>query len=140
MAYFGEYFYTLDASNRIILPSRFREPLGSEIILFKANEGCLFIYDMPTFEQITAPLSAMTKTDAGRQMVRRFYSDASPASLDRSGRLVVPADCIEHASLKDDVVVLGAGNRIEVWDKAAYEASVGDKAALGFDAYPEISF
>ncbi len=140
MAYFGEFFYTLDASNRIILPSRFREPLGTDVILYKASEGCLFIYDMATFEQITAPLSALTKTDAGRQMVRRFYSDTSPVSVDRSGRLVVPAECIEHASLKDDVVVLGAGNRIEVWDKAAYEKNIGDKAALGADEYPEIAF
>ena len=140
MAYFGEYDYTLDASNRVILPSRFREPLGSEIILYKANEGCLFIYDQATFEQITQPLAALTKTDEGRLLVRRFYSDATPASLDRSGRLVVPAECIEHAGLKEEVVVLGAGNRIELWDKAAYRKNVGEKAELAVGDYPEIAF
>ena len=140
MAYFGEYDYTLDASNRVILPSRFREPLGSEIILYNANEGCLFIYDQSTFEQITQPLAALTKTDEGRLLVRRFYSDATPASLDRSGRLVVPAECIEHAGLKEEVVVLGAGNRIELWDKAAYRKNVGEKAELAVGDYPEIAF
>ena len=140
MPYLGEYHYTLDASNRIILPSRFREPLGSDIILFKAEEGCLYIYDAAAFEKITAPLAPLSRTHEGREKLRRFYSDVSPVSLDRSGRLVVPADCIEHAALKDDVVVLGTNNKIEVWDAGRYEETIGDKSLLTLDEYPEVEF
>lgn len=140
MAYFGEYTYTLDSANRIIVPSRFREQLGSEILIFRAAEGCLFIYDTPGFEAIIAPLKAQSGTALGREKLRRFYSDVSAVSLDRNGRLVVPAECIAHASLKDEVIILGVDNHIEVWDKALYTANVGDKELLGADEYPNVIF
>lgn len=140
MAYYGEYNYTLDASNRIILPSRFRESLGTEIILYKAIEGCLFLYDLSTFDQITAPLKSLSRTNEGREKLRRFYSDVATVSVDRSGRLVVPAECIEHAGLKDEVVVLGTNNKIEVWSKEAYLRNLGEKSMLLEDEYPEVEF
>ena len=140
MPYLGEYHYTLDASNRIILPSRFRAPLGTDIILYKAEEGCLYIYDLPTFEKITAPLAPLSRTHDGRLKLRRFYSDVATASLDRSGRLVVPAECIEHAGLKEDVVVLGTNNKIEVWSLDRYNETVGDTSLLTLDEYPEVEF
>ena len=140
MAYFGEYTYTLDAANRLIVPSRFREQLGGEIVIYRSIDGCLFIYDMPGFEAVIAPLRAQSRTAEGRERLRRFYSDVSAVSLDRNGRLVVPAECIAHAGLKDEVIILGVDNHIEVWDKAAYTANLGDKGALSADDYPDIEF
>lgn len=140
MAYFGEYSYTLDAANRIIVPSKFREQLGTEIVIYKAIEGCLFIYDTPGFETVIAPLKAQSRTELGREKLRRFYSDVALVSLDRNGRLVVPAECIEHAGLKDEVIILGVHNHLEVWNKAAYEAQIGDKEALAADDYPDVEF
>ena len=140
MAYFGEYTYTLDSANRIIVPSRFREQLGAEIVFYRAIEGCLYIYDTPGFEAVIAPLKALSRTEAGRDKLRRFYSDVSAASLDRNGRIVVPAECIEHAALKNEVIILGMNNRIEVWDKAAYLARLGDKETALAEDYPDIEF
>ncbi len=140
MAYFGEYTYTLDSANRIIVPSRFREQLGAEIVIYRSIEGCLFIYDTPGFEAIIAPLRAQSRTVAGREKLRRFYSDVSAVSLDRNGRLVVPAECIEHAGLKDEVIILGVDNHLEVWDKKTYLANIGDKEAASADDYPDIAF
>ena len=140
MAYFGEYAYTLDAANRIIVPSRFREQLGTEVVIYKAIEGCLFIYDTPGFETVIAPLKAQSRTELGREKMRRFFSDVSLVSLDRNGRLVVPAECIEHAALKNDVIILGVYNHLEVWDKTAYEAQIGDKTAVAADDYPDVEF
>ncbi|MBQ7637458.1 MAG: division/cell wall cluster transcriptional repressor MraZ, partial [Clostridia bacterium] len=82
MAYFGEYSYTLDSANRLILPSRFREQLGSEILVYKAQVGCLFVYDNENFNQIIAPLRAKYRSDEGRDKLRRFYSDVTPVSVD----------------------------------------------------------
>ena len=140
MAYFGEYNYTLDSANRLIMPSRYREQLGTEIIIYKSNDGCLFVYDNDNFQQILAPLRAYGGTDIGREKLRHFYSDTTPVSIDRNGRLVVPADCIAHASLKDEVVILGANNRIEIWDKTIYTERMGDKSMLLADDYPDIIF
>ena len=140
MAYFGEYTYTLDAANRIIVPSRFREQLGTEVVFYRAIEGCLYVYDIPGFEEVIAPLKPLSRTDVGREKLRRFYSDVSAVSLDRNGRLVVPQECIAHASLKNEVIILGMNNHLEVWDKDAYQAAIGDKSLALADEYPEVEF
>ncbi len=140
MAYFGEYNYTLDSANRIIVPSRFREQLGNEVVFYRAIEGCLYVYDIPGFEAVIAPLKTLSRTDAGREKLRRFYSDVSAVSLDRNGRLVVPAECIEHAGLKNEVIILGFNNHLEVWDKARYTETLGDKSLTLADEYPDVEF
>ena len=114
MAYFGEYTYNLDAANRLIMPSRYREQLGTDVVLYRSPDGCLFVYDMPAFEAVIAPLKPLSRTELGREKLRRFYSDVSNVAMDRSGRLVVPAECIAHAALKDEVIVLGVKPSISV--------------------------
>ena len=76
----------------------------------------------------------------GREKLRRFYSDVSAVSLDRNGRLVVPAECIAHAGLKDEVIILGVDNHLEVWDKKAYLENLGDKESAAADEYPDVEF
>ena len=140
MAYFGEYSYSLDSANRVIAPSRFREQLGAEAILYRAPEGCLFLYDAPGFEQILASVKGYAKTELGREKLRLFYSDVSAVSVDRNGRFVIPAECIAHAGLKDDVIILGVNNHIELWDKAEYQKKLGGKEDASEAEYPEIEF
>ena len=140
MAYYGEYTYTLDAANRIIVPTRFREQLGAEAVIYRSIDGCLFIYDTPEFQNIIAPLKTQARTAVGREKLRRFYSDVSAVSVDRNGRLVLPAECIAHAGLKDEVILLGADNRIEVWDKSLYLENIGNKDEISEADYPEVEF
>ena len=138
MAYFGYYNYTLDAANRIIVPSRFREQLGAEAVFYKSGDGCLFLYESPAYEAILEPVRHLSRTEDGREQMRtKIYAKSAAVSVDRNGRLVVPADCIEHAGLKSEVVILGADKRIEVWDKDAYAAHIA-KAETMDD--PDIEF
>ena len=139
MAFFGEYSYTLDSANRVIAPSRFREQLGTEAVLYKAPEGCLFLYDGPTFSAIADRVKAQARTKDGRERLRRFYADVYPVSVDRNGRFVVPAECIAHAALKDEVIILGVNNHVEIWDKPSYTKNLSG-GETDADDYPEIEF
>ena len=138
VAYWGESFHTLDGANRLIIPARFREGLGAEIILYKASEGCLFLYDIPRFEAVTAQLDELSSTPVGRDKIRLFYSDVTSVSVDRNGRIVLPADFAEYAGIKTDVALLGLRDRIELWDKDAYLAGTADKDSMPLSRYPEI--
>ena len=138
MAYWGVSFHSLDSANRLIVPSRFRESLGSEIIVYRAIEGCLFLYDQQRFSEIAAQLDAYSRDPLRREMARNFYADVSSVSVDRTGRIVLPADCIEHAGLKTEVALLGANKRIELWDKEAFEAKLSGRDSLPADQYPDI--
>lgn len=138
MAYYGESFHTLDSAKRLIVPTRFRDALGNEVIVFKAEDGCLFLYDVARFDEITAQLDAYSRTAADREKVRLFYSSVSQVSVDRTGRIVLPADCMEHAGITAEVALLGAKTRIELWDKALYLSKTGNKDALPASMFPEI--
>jgi len=140
MAYYGKYSYTLDSANRLILPSRFREQLGSEIVMYKSGDKCLFVYDNAGFEKIVAQIKSNSRTDYGRESQRLFFSDVAAVTVDRNGRLVVPADCIAHASLKDEVIILGMYDRIEIWDKNTYLNRPANKDGAEDDLYPDIEF
>ncbi len=138
MAYWGESYHTLDGANRLIIPARFREGLGAEIILYKAAEGCLFLYDIPRFEAVTAQLDELSSTPAGRDQIRLFYSDVASVSVDRNGRIVLPAEFAEHAGIKTDVALLGLRDRIELWDKERYLNETANKDSLPLSRFPQI--
>lgn len=138
MAYWGLSFHSLDSANRLIVPARFRESLGSEIIVYKAIEGCLFLYDQQRFGEVAAQLDAYSRDPLRREMARAFYMEVSNLSVDRTGRIVLPADCIAHADLKTEVALLGANRRIELWDKDVFEAKLAAKDSLPASEYPDI--
>ena len=138
MAYWGLSYHSLDSANRLIVPARFRESLGSEIIVYKAIEGCLFLYDQQRFGEIAAQLDAYSRDPLRREAARMFFSDVSSISVDRTGRIVLPAECIAHAGLQTEVALLGANRRIELWDKDAFENKLAGKESLPADRYPDI--
>ena len=138
MAYWGLSFHSLDGANRLIVPARFRETLGSEIIVYRAVEGCLFLYDQQRFGEIAAQLDAWSRDPLKREAARMFFTDVSSVSVDRTGRIVLPAECIAHAGLGTEVALLGANKRIELWDKDSFEAKLADKESLPADRYPDI--
>ncbi|MBQ6419933.1 MAG: cell division/cell wall cluster transcriptional repressor MraZ [Clostridia bacterium] len=140
MAYYGKYIHTLDAANRLIVPSRFREALGPEAVLYNSYDGGIFVYDQAAFDALQEQNQELNETEAGRAMLRRFYQDVRTVSIDRSGRFVMPQECIEHAGLKNEIVVLGVGKRIEVWDLERYDANVGDPDTLPQSDYPTYRF
>lgn len=140
VAYFGEYSYNIDQASRLTVPARFREDVGTEVILYRAPEGCLFLYDTNRFDEVRKSVDALSGTPSGRQMIRYFYSDVASLSVDRTGRFIIPPEFISFAGLKTEVVILGVGERIEIWDKEVYMSSFGDRDAIPMSQYPEIQY
>ena len=115
--FLGQFEHALDPKGRVILPARYREQLEAGAYLSKALEGCVAIYPAEEFERVAAEL--MEKSRRGpkeRQAARTFAANASPASIDRQGRMLIPANLREFAGLEKDVVIAGSLNSVEVWD------------------------
>ena len=73
--FMGEYRHSLDAKNRLIIPSRFREELGASFVVTRYLEGCLTVYTNEQWNRIAAKLAAIPLTNkAGRQFSRIFLS------------------------------------------------------------------
>ena len=116
----GEYTHSIDAKGRIILPADFRQELGVTFIITKGFDKCLFLYGQQAWEELAAKLRALpiSKPEA-RAVNRFFFSGARTLECDKQGRFLIPANLRNHAeiALKQDVILTGVDNRIEVWSK-----------------------
>ena len=125
----GEYAHSIDAKGRIILPADFRQELGVSFIITKGLDSCLFLYGQPAWDELAAKLRALplAKPEA-RAIVRFFFSGARTLECDKQGRFLVPANLRNHAGivLKQDVVMTGVDNRIEVWSKEQWNQYNGE--------------
>ncbi len=120
--FMSEYNHTIDAKGRLIVPSRFREQLGDEFVVTKGMDGCLFVYandDWNAFEQKLTSLPLINKE--ARKFARFFLAGAAQVEVDKQGRILLPANLREFASLEKDVVLVGVGSRIEIWSRENWD-------------------
>ena len=116
--FIGEYHHTIDEKGRLIIPSKFRESLGKYFIITRGIENCLFVYPNDSWNKICDKLNSLpfTKKDA-RQFVRFFMSGATEVELDKQGRVNVTHPLISYANLQKDCVIIGTGERLEIWSQ-----------------------
>lgn len=118
--FMGAYSHSIDAKGRIILPADFRQELGLAFIITKGLDHCLFLYGQQAWEELAAKLRTLplAKPEA-RALSRFFFAGARNLECDKQGRFLVPANLRVYAGLerKGDVVLVGADDRIEVWNK-----------------------
>lgn len=115
--FLGEHRHALDAKGRVIFPVRLRETLGAQVVLQKGIDACLYVFPPDEWERQVERVSSLptTRPDA-RRYARFFFSQAQSERIDRQGRLTIPQAFREYAGLTRDVVVVGAGPRVEIWD------------------------
>lgn len=119
----GEYQHTIDDKGRLFMPARLREELGQHFYISKGLDGCLFVYDEEQWQQFEAKLNALPMSMKGaRDFKRFFFSGATEGCCDKQGRISLPLNLREHAALAKDVVIVGVGNRAEIWAKERWQA------------------
>lgn len=131
--FMGEYNHTIDAKNRLIIPSRFREALGEEFVVTKGLDGCLFVYDNDAWAEFEEKLKGLPLTSKeARTFVRFFLSGAASVEVDKQGRILVPSVLKEFAGINKDVVLVGVASRIEIWSKERWteESSCEDVESI----------
>ena len=107
----------------MILPSKIREDLGEKFIITKGLDGCLFGFSKNEWNNFEEKLKKLPLVNRNaRAFVRFFLSGAIEEEIDKQGRFLIPQNLREYATLEKDVVVIGVGTRIEIWDKAKWKA------------------
>ena len=121
--FLGTHFPKVDDKNRFVLPAKFREELRGGLVIAKGQERCLAIYTVEEFQrQAQAVLSGPSTLRGIRDFQRMFAAGASQEVLDSQGRVTIPPVLRGYAGLDKEIAVIGAFNRVEVWDLAAWEA------------------
>ncbi len=132
----GEYKCKIDVKGRLMFPAPLRRQL--ELILHHGLvvnrdifEDCLVIYPQPEWDKVNQEMSRLSRYNRKHQLFqRKFMKGATHVELDGSGRINLPSLLLEHAGINakedNEIIVSGLGEKIEIWSKARYSASVLD--------------
>ena len=120
--FLGTFELKLDAKGRLILPAKYREQLQGGLVITRGQEHCLYVFPLSEFERMHEQMrqAPLTSKDA-RAYQRVFLSGAVDDIPDKQGRILIPAILRKFADLKRELVVIGAGARLEIWDTQAWE-------------------
>ncbi len=121
----GEYHHSIDDKGRLIIPSKFRNDLGEEIIITRGLDKCLFVYSKEEWKKVTSKLETLpfTKKDA-RDFNRFFLSGATTSVFDRTGRINITSPLVQYANLTKDCVIIGVNERLEIWDESIFNSFI----------------
>ncbi|HEX5620649.1 MAG TPA: division/cell wall cluster transcriptional repressor MraZ [Solirubrobacteraceae bacterium] len=124
MAFHGTFEHTLDTKNRLTVPAKFRAALAGKVFLVRGADPCISLYPEPTYSELTeAALQGMNPfSTQARELKRMFYGNATDTELDSAGRVMLTPRHLEHAGIDREVVITGAGDCLELWDRSAWEA------------------
>jgi MraZ protein len=112
----GEYRHTVDDKGRLAIPTRLRAQLAAGGQVSAWMDGCAALHPTDEWLKLTTQVEALPFTDIrSRQLRRLLYGAAYEIRLDRQGRFVLPTKLRELAGIGTEVVLVGAGNRIELW-------------------------
>ena len=116
---------TLDAKGRMAIPTRYRERLVSrcagEIVITVDKDHCLLIYPMQDWEELERKLVRLPSMNkVARNIVRIMVGYATEVEMDNNGRILVSHELREFAGLEKNAMLVGQGNKFELWDEEAW--------------------
>lgn len=115
--FLGRFFFNMDSKGRITLPAKLREELGEGFYVTNGYEGCLNIYDSRGWAEFSGKIKRLPPTNkAARFMQRTFLSGADRPEPDKQGKILITPPHRQYAGLSKEIVILGVGDHIEVWD------------------------
>ena len=110
------------------MPAKLREDMGEKFILTKGLDGCLFGFSQAEWANFEEKLKTLPLTNKNaRNFVRFFLSGATECEMDKQGRFLVVSNLREYAEMDKEIVVIGVGNRIEMWNKEKWSKHNSDE-------------
>jgi MraZ protein len=122
----GSFHYTVDNKGRINIPAKMRKNLAPEansaFVITRGFEPCIFVYPNDEWAKRETELGKLQQTNPqDRFFTRMLLQYATDAELDGQYRIVLPKDLMQYANIQSEVFILGAFDRIEVWNPEEYK-------------------
>lgn len=126
----SEYESKLDAKGRLVLPARIKSQLpasgsdgdSQELVIRRGFEQCLVLYPMVEFKKVFSKISGLNEfNEEYRKLQRNFLSGVITVELDGNGRFLIPKNMLSYAQIDKDAMLVGMGNKVEVWNPTVYE-------------------
>ena len=120
--YFGSFTHNLDDKGRLMIPRKMREELGYKVYIMKGFDGSLSLYNEERYQKLVEEYSRLSFNQSKvRDYLRLQFASTYEMEVDKLGRVQIPTALLTKYNISKEVLVLGIGDHIEVWDKAKYE-------------------
>ncbi len=137
---YGRYEHNIDAKGRIFVPVSLRDKLGSHFMAAAVLDHCISLYSDEEWEKLMANINA-APVSKSRDLQRYLSANAKDVEVDAQGRILLPRHLLAYGGLEKEAIVIGAGNRAEIWNPQAYERTVGAMTAEDVEAaFAELGF
>ena len=123
---------SLDGKSRMALPARLRETIqqasfGKLVLTIDIREKCLMLYPLPEWEKVQATLAGLANVRKEIRTVQRMLiGHATDLELDGQGRVLIPRQLREYAQLDKKLILLGQGNKVEIWNESHWNESLSE--------------
>lgn len=119
----GQFNHQIDEKGRIRVPARLRDAIGSSPMLMKGTDGCLLLYSSEEADKLfTRLFSDVLPGDEKSEALRTISENSSPLEADSQGRFLLDATLVKGASIKKNIVTIGAYNHLEIWAEEVWLA------------------
>ena len=120
--FFGSFAHTLDEKGRLMIPRKMREELGFKVYIMKGFDGSLSIYTVERYQKLAEEFYNLPFTQQrNRDYLRVQFASTYEIDVDKLGRLQLPTALLTKFNISRNVIVLGIGDHIELWDAKKYE-------------------
>jgi MraZ protein len=122
----GRYSYSVDEKGRMALPAKLRTNLAASVkgnfIITRGFERCLYVYPQDEWNKLEQFVRGLSFLDAQhRYYSRTLFERANDSKIDSQSRITIPPDLMQFAGIKNEVLILGVLERIEIWDPEVYK-------------------
>ena len=111
----GSYQHNIDAKGRVIMPAKFREELGEIFYATKGTDECITVLSAQGWEELGRKICSLPNAQT-KDLKRFLFSGAAELMPDKNGRVLLPQHLRDYAHLDKDVMIIGTGTRVEIWD------------------------
>ncbi|ETA74908.1 division/cell wall cluster transcriptional repressor MraZ [Ligilactobacillus equi] len=133
----GEFQHNMDQKGRLIIPAIIRQEVGTQVVLTRGMDGCLYGYPASEWEKLSQQLAELPLTSKqNRAFVRFFYAAAVESEFDKQGRVIISQALRTYAGLEKECIVVGMFNHLEIWSKSRWD-EFNRQTAASFDELAE---
>ncbi len=136
--FLGTHTPKLDDKGRLILPAKYRDELAEGLVITRFQERCLAIWPVATFAELVQGVRGASSSQQVRDNHPNHPTPPTHQTPHKQGRVTIPQHLRTYAGLERDCVVVGAINRVEVWDAAAWSAYEASKESAFADLDDEV--
>lgn len=124
--FLGEFEHSIDTKGRVAIPARFRDDLSEGLILTRGFDHCLQAFPTAVWTSLAQRVSdSSLGNEESRNLRRLLFSGAVEAEMDRQGRILIPQNLRDYASLTERVIVAGMNTYFEVWAYESWQQVLG---------------